>query len=1688
MILIHLAALLTLYGRCQSQEQTYLVMGPRVWRVGAQETVLVQGFGQEENLPIRISLLSYPDKKTKFSFQHLELTKANNFQGLVNLQIQPKDFPWKEGAQHFVYLEAQSKSFTKEERVPVSHRNGFLFIQTDKPVYTPDQSVKIRIYSMDEELRPARRAVTVTFKDPDEVKLDVITQQDATGIISFPDFKIPANPKFGSWKIEAAYAADYTTSMAATFEVKEYVLPRFFVTIEPQQNFISFETFNEFLITVKANHYYAKKVDKARVFIRYGLIERGERRMMLKSIAVLPMNNGEAVFQFNSQQAVEELGYSQLEELDGYYLHITATVEETAGSQSEESENSDVKFVITPYTLKLIGTPLYVKPTLPYYDQVQVKDTLDNAVSRIRLTITGEMVQDGGEVSPMPAHRSLMQQTDSKGIAVFVVNIPADIKALTFKITTADNNLQDENQASAEYTATAYKSLTKSYLYINWARESEVLQVGDFLNVQVVPSSPYLAKLTHYSYLVISKGKIVTFDTVQRVHESTSQNLNIQVTTAMVPSVRILVYYIITGDTTAEVVADSIWVDVKEKCVNNQKVQLSTSRGEFKPKASVPLTVTAQSGSIVALSAIDVSVYDVTKKAQRSMERVLRKIEESDLGCGAGAGKDNVDVFEMAGLTFMTNANIRASQKTELTCNEVLRSKRSAGMGEELRKVANKYVDKRLRQCCEDGGTTFMEDKQCQKGLERVTKQRAQACVNSFKKCCELVQKWFDDLAKKHLGFGRVFIRTVLDLDEPEIRSFFPESWLWEELFISDRGFKEIGLTLPDSLTTWEIQGISMSDKGLCVADPVQITVFKDLFIDVQLPYSVIRGEQVEIQVTVYNYQNSRAKGCVQVSVGKEICLVSDSKSILRGKMSCSEDFEQEVPRTFTYNILPLELGLHPITFTLNVPFKSERVVKMLRVEPEGIKMELSAGFTLDPQGLRGVTKRQQDLHYKIPANVVPKSRISRIFSINGNILGEVIDTVLNENGVKYLVSIPKGSAEMELARVAPIFYVYHYLETEQQWSLLGDNIFASQLNMKKKLKEGVSSVLSFRNRDHSYSLWRDSAPSTWMTAFALRIFGDVQHYVSIDQMSVCNTLLWLIENCQSRDGSFQEKSGNQPIKLQGTIPKEASEKTLYLTAYVVTGIQKAFHMCPVIQVENALNLAIEYLSRHVSNAQTTFSLAVTAYALAVSEATLQSKHYSFGKLKGEALSLGVGYPPVYRYWKDTLKKSDDTAPTAETARMVETTAYALLTILKNGDKEYAKPVVRWLKEQQRYGGGFFSTQDTIIALEALTEVAILDDKLSLNMDVKVSYRKSGEFQNYRLTEKQPFTRPVEVPILDDLTVSTKSARGIATGNVRTVFHLMTPPQENCKFDLRIQKKENPSQTEASIFDDDTSHLLLLEACARYKPQKSEIPTSGQAVMEITMLTGLQADENQLHKLVNRVDQFVTDYSVEGGKVILHFDWISSDDYVCAPLYIRKMFKVAFMSPGIFKVYEFHAPEQECTTFYNPFLDENLQRVCAGDACQCIEGECPKIKSRLDVSTTADQRRDAACKGDVTYAYKVEADKSDEEGEFVKYTVTIVDIFNKGTASVKANKQVRLIKKKTCSQFSLQSGGQYLIMGKDGLQIRGEREFQYEYPLDSNTWVEWWPESSSCSGPACGQFLSILEDFSESILIDGCQP
>ncbi|XP_043421161.1 complement C5 [Prionailurus bengalensis] len=1665
-------------GKSWGQEQTYVISAPKIFRVGASENIVIQVYGYTEAFDATISLKSYPDKKFSYSSGYVTLSMENKFQNSAVLTVQPKQLSGGQNPVSHVYLEVVSKHFSRSKKVPITYDNGFLFIHTDKPVYTPQQSVKVRVYSLNDDLKPAKRETVLTYIDPEGSEVDIMEENDYTGIISFPDFKIPSNPKYGVWTIRAKYKEDFSTTATAYFEIKEYVLPHFSVSIEPENSFIGYKDFNDFEITIKARYFYNKVVTEAEVYITFGIrddLKDDQKEMMQKALQNTMLINGIAQVTFNSEMATKELSYESLEDLNDKYLYIGVTVIESTGGFSEEAEIPGIKYVLSPYKLNLVATPLFMKPGIPYSIKVQVKNSFDQLVGGVPVTLSAQTFDVNQEMSNLESKKSVTRSSD--GVASFMVNLPSGARMLEFNVKTDDPDLPEENQAGKVYQAIAYSSLSQSYLYIDWTGNYKPLLVGEYLNIIVTPRSPYINKITHYNYLILSKGKIVHFGTREKLPDSSYQNINIPVTQNMVPSARLLVYYIVTGEQTAELVSDSVWLNIEEKCGNQLQVHLSPSTdASYSPSQHVSLNMATESNSWVALSAVDSAIYGVQRRAKKPLERVFQVLETSDLGCGAGGGRNNADVFHLAGLLFLTNANVDDTREDDKPCKEILRPKRM--LQKKIQEEVAKYKHTVLKKCCYDGAY-LNEDEDCEQRAARIT--IGPRCVRIFKECCLIAKKHRDEDPLKNIQLGRLHIKTLLPVSKPEIRSYFPESWLWEVHHVPRRS--QLQFVLPDSLTTWEIQGVGISNSGICVADTLKAQVFKDVFLEMNIPYSVVRGEQIQLKGTVYNYRMSGMRFCVKMSTVEGIC-TSGSQAIGHQGINPSKCLSQRVEGSsshlVTFSVLPLEIGLHNINFSLETSLGKEILVKTLRVVPEGVKKESYAGVTLDPRGIYGVVSRRKEFPYRIPLDLVPKTKVKRIVSVKGLLIGEVMSTVLSQEGIDILTHLPKGNAEAELMSIVPVFYVFHYLEAGKNWNIFSTKSLIQNQNLRKKLKEGMVSIMSYRNADSSYSMWKGGSASTWLTAFALRVLGQLNKYIEQNQNSICNTLLWLVENCQLENGSFKENSDYQPIKLQGTLPVEARENTLYLTAFAVIGIRKAFDICSLVKINTAITKADTFLLENTLSAQSTFTLAIAAYALSLGDKTHPQFRSIVSALKKKALVKGD--PVIYRFWKDDLQQESTSTPNPSTAHVVETTAYALLTSLSLKDINYVNPIIRWLSEEQRYGGGFYSTQDTINAIEGLTEYSLLIKQLHLNMDINVSYKHKGDLHRYKMTETNFLGRPIEVPLNDDLVVSTGYSNGVATVHVTTVVHKTSTSEEICSFHLKIEAQDIEASSYRRYSDSDYKRIV---ACASYKPSKEESSSgSSHAVMDISLPTGIGANQEDLKALVERVDQLLADYQIKDGHIILQLNSIPSDEFLCVRFRIFELFQVGFLNPATFTVYEYHRPDKQCTMFYNPF-DARLQKFCEGVTCKCIEADCGQMQTELDLTISADTRKETACKPDIAYAYKVRITSITKENVFVKYTATLLDIYKAGEAVAQKDSDVTFIKKATCANADLEKGRQYLIMGKEALQIKYNFSFKYLYPLDSSTWIEYWPTNAMC--PSCQAFLANLDEFAEDIFLNGCE-
>lgn len=72
-----------------------------------------------------------------------------------------------------------------------------------------------------------------------------------------------------------------------------------------------------------------------------------------------------------------------------------------------------------------------------------------------------------------------------------------------------------------------------------------------------------------------------------------------------------------------------------------------------------------------------------------------------------------------------------------------------------------------------------------------------------------------------------------------------------------DSAQTDLPLTVPDTITTWKTEAFCLSPEGFGLAPQNQITVFQPFFLELSLPYSIVRGEQFELKATVFNYQST---------------------------------------------------------------------------------------------------------------------------------------------------------------------------------------------------------------------------------------------------------------------------------------------------------------------------------------------------------------------------------------------------------------------------------------------------------------------------------------------------------------------------------------------------------------------------------------------------------------------------------------------------------------------------------------------------------------------------------------------------------------------------------------------------------------------------------------------------------------
>jgi len=779
-----------------------------------------------------------------------------------------------------------------------------------------------------------------------------------------------------------------------------------------------------------------------------------------------------------------------------------------------------------------------------------------------------------------------------------------------------------------------------------------------------------------------------------------------------------------------------------------------------------------------------------------------------------------------------------------------------------------------------------------------------------------------------------------------QTRRFFPETWVWRSVDTDNStGIGQLDdLRAPDTITRWRFRAFSSHPSlGIGVADELAdasvLTVSKPFFVRPFLPYSAVRGETVTVRVGVFNDLNFPVTANVGVVANdSNFELVSSSGSVqvtVPAKSSGSTNFSIRPKK-----LGDIEVGIFGTTNTV-----SDAVVKTLKIVPEGFPKVSTVNAVV--RRTDGENASIVSLLADLPdaSRIVPGSVIATL-----TLIGDVMGPSLS--GLEKLVQMPFGCGEQNMITLAPNAAAMKYLSISQKATREISEKASRNVNV------GYQRQLTYRHESGAFSAFGEreydggtNPGSVWLTAFVLRTFANAEAVAELDfspDETILTTAAAFLASQQNPNGSFTDPS--PPIHTEMT---GAAGAGVGLAAYCLLAM--------VDGGRSSLNVgrAIAYVSQSMDTVNgNAYVVAIAARALTNACLVVNQGCDAAESAREKLQSMGVENADGTKHWGGVAGGSNTgelssaefsgTRVGKETSTQVEATGYATIAFVEAGDLETAYQGARWLMLRRNANGGFRSTQDTVVGLEALSRFASATLGTEFSLDVTVEPNGFGldSFVKSVTSDTFDVLQRVDVGNTTELKLTVTGA-GTALAQLSVTYNLVQDPS-SVAYDLIVTAKAVVADNKKRRFfsrrkllassvvagevlaeDVDTVEITACTKRADGVTQNSQ----GMVLLEVGLFTGFAATVDSLDSIrlvgaglarrVDADDRLVTFYLED-----------VTDEETCVTFDTAKLFGVANLQPAVSTVKAYYHPEQVTVTDVK--ADTLGLRVGARDATESV--------------------------------------------------------------------------------------------------------------------------------------------------------
>ncbi|XP_037371219.1 alpha-2-macroglobulin-like protein 1 [Talpa occidentalis] len=1344
-------------------------------------------------------------------------------------------------------------NFEEKKKVLIQRQGNGIFIQTDKPVYNTGQKVHFRIVTLTSNFAPVNDKYSlIELQDPNSNRIAQWLQvQPEQGIVDL-SFQLAPEATLGTYTVAVAEGKTF-----GTFSVEEYVLPKFKVeVVEPKQLSTVEESFS---IKICCRYTYGKPVlgavqvsacQKAYTYWR----PEGEQEQLPDKCKKLSGQTDKAgCFSASVDMSTFNLtGYMYSQS-----INVVATVVEE-GTGVEANTTREIYISSQMGSMTFEDTNNFYYPNFPFHGKIRVRGHDDSLLKNhpVFLVIYG---------TNETMNQTLI--TDNDGLATFKLDTALwNGMGISLQGRFQMEDMVYSPEQVPRYYQNAYLYLrpfyntTHSFLGIRQLKGT--LRCGQpqevLVDYYIDPADTQANQDIIFTYYLIGKGNLVTEGQKQmnwKKGPKGSFSLSLTFTSRVAPDPSLLVYAIVPS---GGVIADKIQFSV-EMCFDNQ-VSLGFSPSQQLPGGDVELQLQAAPQSLCAVRAVDESVLLLRPERELSNSSVYGMFPY-----WYGYYPYQVAEYDECPVSSLWDP----SQPLIDPVPEEQWSKRSV-IG---RPWHSEGTD--LFSLFRDMGLKVLSNAKIKKPVD----------------CSHWSSKYSTSAGgRQSVAFDSPSSSSSLGSEGSQVRQYFPETWLWDLFPIGHSGKEAVHVTVPDTITQWKAMMFCTSEsRGFGLSPTVGLTAFKPFFVDLTLPYSVIRGESFRLTATVFNY----LKNCIRVQTN---LAKSDEYQVESwAESQASSCLCADEAKTYHWNITAIKLGHVNFTISTKIldsnepcggqkPFVPEKgrgdtLIKSVLVKPEGVLVEKTHSSLLCPKG----KVASESISLELPEDVVPDSTKAYV-----TVLGDIMGTALQN--LDNLVQMPSGCGEQNMVMFAPIIYVLQYLEKS---GLLTEEMRSLAVGF---LEKGYQQELIYKHSNGSYSAFgeQDGNGNTWLTAFVTKCFGQAQKFIFIDDKNIQDALKWMAGN-QLSSGCYTNVGKLFHTAMKGGVDDEVS-----LTAYITAALMEMGKTTDDPMVRQGL----QCLKNSVSSITNQYTQALLAYTFSLAGET-DIRNSLLEKLDQQAIISGESI-----HWSQKPTPSLDASPWSEPEAVdVELTAYVLLTWLSKAkltQKEVAKAtgIVAWLARQRNAYGGFSSTQDTVVALQALAKYATIAYVPS--EEVNLAVKSTGNFQHtfsIQAVNRLIYQQETLPNIPGEYTLE---ASGQGCVYVQTVLRYNIIPLKNVEnFSLHVEmgnaKCEQPISPQSFTLTIHTSYV-------------GSRSSSNMAIMEVTMLSGFSPTEgtNQLllqQPLVKKVES-----GTDTLNIYLEELTKKTQTYTIT---ISQSVLVTNLKPAAIKVYDYYLPDEQATIQYS---------------------------------------------------------------------------------------------------------------------------------------------------------------------------